>query len=220
MKTPDAWIELGRRGAFTTAQVARLIGVEAAQVASWISGNPPLVEPDLPSVAGRLAISFDALVEARAIAYLLKEGVPRRRLAKVMRAMRRRFCDPHPLARERSLITDGASVLELEDDRIIDLLNDAYMIVETVKPGLAGRVVFRSGRAAWLEPFPGDLPLIRIDPSRAFGRPVVVDSDVTVPTSTLSDTARIEGRADAADWFGVSELAVDQAVDFEERLAA
>lgn len=220
MRTPNGWIELGRRGAFTTSQVGRLISADSEKVAAWLSGRPPLIEADLPNVAGRLAISFDGLVEARAIAYLLNEGIPRRKLAKAMEAMRKRYKDPHPLARERSLITDGAAVLEVEGERIIDLLHDAYVLAETIKPGLAGRVVFRSGRAAWLEPFPHDLPLVRIDPSRAFGRPVVVEDEVAIPTGVLSESAKGEGVAGAADWFGVSEEAVGQAVEFEERLAA
>jgi uncharacterized protein (DUF433 family) len=220
VKTPDNWIELGRRGAFTTSQVGRLIGHDSEKVAAWLSGHPPLIQSDLPSVAGRLAMSFDGLVEARAIAYLLKEGIPRRKLAKAMEAMRRRYQDPHPLARDRSIITDGTAVLEVDGESIVDLLHDAYVLAETIKPGLAGRVVFRSGRAAWLEPFPDDLPLVRIDPSRAFGRPVVLEDDLAVPTSVLSDSAMAEGVADAADWYGVSEEAVGQAVAFEERLAA
>jgi uncharacterized protein (DUF433 family) len=220
VKTPETWIELGRRGAFTTSQVGSLIGVEPEQVASWLAGQPPLIEPDLPVVAGRIALSFDALVEARAIAYLLGEGIPRRKLAKAMAAMRRRWHDPHPLARDRAIMTDGAAVLEVEGDKLIDLLHDAYLMTEVIKPGLAGRVVFRSGRAAWLEPYPGDLPLVRIDPAKAFGKPVVVEDDLAVPTSTLSEAAKVDDRAEVADWYGVSEDAVGQAIEFEGRLAA
>lgn len=220
MKTPEAWIELGRRGAFTTSQVGRLIGVDPDKIATWLSGHPPLIASDLPSVAGRLALSFDGLVEARAIAYLLHGGIPRRKLTKAMEAMRRRYKDPHPLARERSIITDGAAVLEVDGKHIIDLLSDSYLLPETIVQGLSGRVIFRSGRAAWLEPFPDDLPLVRIDPGRAFGRPVVVESKVAVPTGVLTEAARVEGVADAADWFGVTTDAVDQAVEFEERMAA
>lgn len=220
MKTPETWIELGRRGAFTTSQVGKLIGVEPIKVASWLSGQPPLIQADFPNVAGRVAVSFDGLVEARAIAYLINEGIPRRNLAKAMQAMRKRWSDPHPLARERSIVTDGTAVLEIVGERIVDLLHEAYVLEEALKPGLAGRVIFRSGRAAWLEPFPSDLPLVRIDPSRAFGRPVVVDNNVTVPTETLSEAARVEGADEAADWFGVSSDAVNQAAAFEKRLAA
>ncbi|WP_269514469.1 hypothetical protein [Brevundimonas subvibrioides] len=220
MRTPSDWIELGRRGAFTTTQVAVLLDVEPTKVASWLSGRPPLIETDLPSVAGRIALSFDGLIEARAVNYLLSEGIPRRRLGKAMDAMRLRWADPHPLARERTLTTDGSAVLELNGDRIIDLLTDAYLHPEILRPALAGRVVFKSGRAAWLEPFPDEMPLVRIDPSRAFGRPVVVEETTSVPTETLANSAFVDGTAEAADWFGVTGQAVDQAVAFERRIAA
>lgn len=218
--TPSDWIELGRRGAFTTTQVAVLLDVDAPRVASWLSGNPPLIRTDLPSVAGRLALSFDGLIEARAINYLLSQGVPRRKLAMAMKAMRQRWKDPHPLARERQLTTDGASVLELQGEKIVDLLTDAYLHPEILRPALAGRVVFKSGRAAWLEPYPEEMPLVRIDPARAFGRPVVVESAAAIPTETLAMSAEVDGLAQAADWFDVSETAVSQAVAFEQRIAA
>lgn len=220
VRTPSDWIELGRRGAFTTTQVAVLLDVDASRVASWLSGNPPLIETDLPSVAGRLALSFDGLIEARAINYLLAEGIARRKLAKAMKAMRQRWGDPHPLARERQLTTDGASVLELHGEKIVDLLTDAYLHPEVLRPALAGRVVFKSGRAAWLEPYPEEMPLVRIDPARAFGRPVVVEQSAAIPTETLATSAEVDGLAEAADWFGVSEMAVSQAVAFEQRIAA
>lgn len=220
MHTPSDWIELGRRGAFTTTQVAVLLDVDASKVASWLSGNPPLIETDLPSVAGRLALSFDGLIEARAINYLLAEGIARRKLAQAMKAMRQRWNDPHPLSRERHLTTDGASVLELKGEKIIDLLTDAYLHPEVLRPALAGRVFFKSGRAAWLEPYPEEMPLVRIDPARAFGRPVVVDRSTAVPTETLATSAEVDGLEEAADWFGVSETAVSQALAFEQRIAA
>lgn len=220
VQTPSNWIELGRRGAFTTTQVAVLLGVEPSRVASWLAGNPPLIVSDLPSVAGRIALSFDGLVEARAINYLLAEGISRRRLAMAMKAMRQRWEDPHPLARERKLMTDGSAVLELQGEKIVDLLTDAYLHPEVLRPALAGRVVFKSGRAAWLEPYPDEMPLVRIDPAKAFGRPVIVEQSVAVPTETLAVSAEVDGVAEAADWFGVSEGAVTQAVAFEHRIAA
>lgn len=220
MESPSSWIELGRRGAFTTSQVGRLIGVDPRKVASWIDGRPPLIVADFDRIAGRIALSFDALVEARAVAYLLAEGVSSRRLRSLMKTLRKRHGDQHPLARERALVTDGATTYEMDDGKFINLLNDCYASEEIIRPSLAGRVVFKGGRAAWLEPYPAELPLVRIDPQRAFGRPVVVDGRVAVPTETLTKAAETEGVEEAGDWFGVSVDAVEQAVTFEERLAA
>lgn len=220
MESPSSWIELGRRGAFTTSQVGRLIGVDAQKVASWTDGQPPLIVTDFDRVAGRIALSFDALIEARAIAYLLAEGISSRRLRTLMKTLRQRFDDAHPLARDRQLITDGRFVFEVKDQKLIELLSDCYAAEEVLRPCLIGRVEFKGGRAAWLEPDPENLPLVRVDPHRAFGRPVVVEHGVAVPTETLSVAAETEGAAEAGDWYGVSEEAVRQAVEFEERLAA
>ena len=137
-----------------------------------------------------------------------------------MKAMRQRWQDPHPLARDRKLTTDGSAVLELQGEKIIDLLTDAYLHPEVLRPALAGRVVFKSGRAAWLEPYPDEMPLVRIDPARAFGRPVVVEDSKSIPTETLATSAKVDGIPEAADWFGVTERAVSQAVAFEHRIAA
>ncbi|MEI9889259.1 MAG: hypothetical protein WDN45_00180 [Caulobacteraceae bacterium] len=226
MGTPESWIELGRRGAFTSSQVAVLVGTTPEKVVSWLGGSPPLILSDLPTVAGRIAISFDGLIEARAVAHLLSEGaqqthrLTRRRLARVMEVLRQRTGDRHPLARDRDLITNGLAVFELSDGKIINLLNDCYASTDLIGPSLRGRVEFKGGRAAWLEPYPNDLPLVRIEPARAFGRPVVVDMNTTVPTETLASAARADTPAEAADWYGVSEDAVDQAVEFEDRIAA
>jgi uncharacterized protein (DUF433 family) len=136
-----------------------------------------------------------------------------------MQVLRDRHKDQHPLARDREIITNGLNVYEFSEGKIVNLLNDCYAADPIIRPTLVGRVEFRSGRAAWLLPYPQDLPLVRIDPARAFGRPVVVDS-ATVPTETLATAAARDGPKDAADWYGVSEEAVSQAVTFEERIAA
>lgn len=220
MESPSSWVELGRRGAFTTSQVAKLIGVETAKVASWTDGDPPLIISDFDKVAGRIALSFDALIEARAVAYLTAEGISSRRLRVLMKTLRKRFGDDHPLARDRHLITDGRFVFEMKDQKLIELLSDCYAAEEVLRPCLAGRVIFKGGRAAWLEPDPERLPLVRVDPRRAFGRPVVFYEGIAVPTETLSTAAKTDGLEEAGDWFGVSEDAVRQAIAFEKRLAA
>jgi uncharacterized protein (DUF433 family) len=216
----SSWIDLGRRGAFTTAQVGRLVGATSDEVSTWVSGKTPIIVSGLPMVAGRIALTFDALVEARAVAYLLKEGITRRRLRLVMSELRRRLCETNPLSLQKTILTDGAVVFEEIDGTLVDLLNNAYVLDGIVQHGLSGRVKFISGRAAWLEPYPLDLPLVRIDPKRAFGRPIIAEAGTYTPIASLADAARLEGSLEAADWFGVTEEAVRQAVVFEQRIAA
>jgi hypothetical protein len=208
------------RGVFSTTAVARLLGRRSAEIARWISGDPPLIEPGLPKLAGRLAMTFDALVEARAVSFLLEQGLPRRRLARLQQTLRQRSGSANPLALDRTIRTDGAAVFEDNEGRLIDLLNDAYAHPDILQPGLMGRLAFQAGVAAWLEPFPDEMPLVRIQPTLAFGRPVVLEGGRAIPTSTVAAIAANEGVAGSADWFGLSCEAAAQAVRFEEKLAA
>jgi uncharacterized protein (DUF433 family) len=126
----------------------------------------------------------------------------------------------HPLSRKQAITTTGTTAFEEEDGKYIDLLKECYAHPELIRPALRGRVEFGTSGPLYLEPDPKVFPLVRIDPRRAFGRPVIVEGDVAVPTTTLAEAAGAEGAAGASDWFGVSESAVQQAVDFENRLAA
>lgn len=221
MNAHMAWTEIARTGAFTTAQVARLIGRPPVEVASWLRGARPLILSDFDPINGHLVVSFEALIEARAISHFIAEGFSKRKLRGILAELRRKTGDRHPLARDRAFVTEGFRLIERSDEgRLINLANDCYLEPELMRPALKGHVQFDGGRAAWLQPDPENLPLIRIDPRRAFGRPVLVDRGRSVPTTALAVTAEEEGRAAAADWYEVSEAGVDQAVEFEHRLAA
>lgn len=220
MNAPMPWTEIARRGAFTTAQVARLIDRTPAEISSWLRGKQPLIVSDFDTINGHPIVSFDALIEARAISHFLAEGVDKRKLRRLLAELRTRTADPHPLARDRSVVTDGFRMIEKDGDLLVNLANDCYLEPELMKPALKGRVEFVGGRAAWLQPDPENLPLIRIDPRKAFGRPVLVDNGHSVPTTAVVETAEEEGVGAAASWFEVSEAGVGQAIEFEQRLAA
>lgn len=215
-----SWNDAGHRGAFTTSQVARLVGVETASVASWLRGSDPLITSDYDPIEGRSVLSFEGLLEARMIAHMLKDGVARRRLREVITKLRRTTQDPHPLARGKAMVTDGFRLFERNGEKLINLANECYAEPDLMRQALQGRVVFEGERASYYEPFPRELPKVRIDPRVAFGRPVVLDDRRAVPTRKLADAAQTEGLARAASWFEVADDAAQQAVDFERRLAA
>lgn len=216
-----AWTEIARTGAFTTAQVARLINQSPAEVGSWLRGARPLILSDFDTINGHVVVSFEALIEARAIAHFIEEGFSKRKLRGILAELRQKTKERHPLARDCAFVTDGFRMIERSDEgRLINVVNDCYLEPELMRPALRGHVEFAGGRAAWLQPDPANLPLIRIDPRRAFGRPVLVDRGKAVPTTTIAATAEEEGREAAADWYDVSEAGVDQAVEFEHSLAA
>jgi uncharacterized protein (DUF433 family) len=213
-----SWREIGRAGAFTTSQVARLIHRESSDVLRWTKGVPPLIASGYEPIGGRLVLSFEALLEARFVSHMIGEGVSMRLLKKVSNKLRAQGL-AHPFAADRDIVSDGFRLFESTDGRLINLVNECYAEPNLMRPALEGRVVFKRGIAHYFEPYQ-DLPLVRIDPRIAFGRPVVIDGTSATPTAKLAEVAENEGVEAAADWYLVSSEAVRQAADFEQRLAA
>jgi len=216
------WRDIGVAGGFTTEDVGRLLGIPPRTLGAWLRGERPLIHPDYEPINGSLILSFDAFVEARAIAHFLEEGVDPARLREIMDGLRRSTGHLHPLASDRKLVTDGFRLLELTDDgRLVNLANEVYAHNDLMKPALVGRIVFEAGKARYFLPDPNEAPLVRVDPRLAFGRPVVFEPGKrVVETAALAATAEDEGLQEAADWFDVTVDAARQALQFERRLAA
>jgi hypothetical protein len=216
------WREIGVAGGFTTEDVGRLLGIRPKVLGTWLRGERPLVHPDYEPINGSLILSFDALVEARAIAHFLEEGIDPGRLRQIMEGLRSSTGKIHPLASDRKLVTDGFRLLELTDDgRLVNLANEVYAHDDLIKPALIGRVIFEAGKARYFLPDPVGAPLVRVDPRLALGRPVVFEPGKRiVETAALAAAAEDEGLREAADWFDVSIDAAHQALQFERRLAA
>lgn len=213
------WRDVGKAGAYTTSQVARLVHREPGEVLRWIKGDNPLIRANYEPMNGRPFLSFEGLLEARVVSHMLREGVSGRLLRKVSNKLRTTGLE-HPFAADKAIVSDGFRLFESEDGRLVNLVNECYAEPGLMKPALEGRVVFKRGIARYFEPFPDDLPLVRIDPTVAFGRPVVVDGTSATPTAKLAAVAEVEGVDVTADWYLVSEEAVRQASEFEHRLAA
>lgn len=220
MNAISPWRVASHEGAFTTGQVGRLVGREASEVAKWTRGSHPLILSDYEPLEGRIVLSFDAFIEARLISHMLRQGVSLKTLRNVSKRLKVGSNTKHPFAMDRKFVSEGFRMFERDGDRLVNLANDCYADPSLMGPALDGKVVFDRGRASYYLPYPTDLPHVRIDPRVAFGRPVVVANKRAIPTAKLADTARFEGTDAAADWFGIPMQDVEQAVSFEERLAA
>lgn len=220
MNAPMPHAELATAGAFTTDQAARLIGVPTRDVTFWLKGPNALIASDYAPVERRHLLSFEGLLEARVVGYLAHNGFKLRRLRQLLRHLREKTGQRHPLARRDAISTTGDRVFEKDGERFVNLLNDCYADAELIKGALRGHVAYDGARALYLEPDPKVLPMVRIDPRRAFGRPIILDGETAVPTATLAEAEMLEGREGAAEWYGVSPEAVRQAVEFEKRTAA
>lgn len=220
MNAISPWRVASHEGAFTTGQVGRLVGRDASEIAKWTRGSHPLILSDYEPLEGRIVLSFDALIEARLVSHMLRQGVLLKTLKSVSKRLKVGSITKHPFAMDRKLVSEGFRMFERDGDRLVNLANDCYAEPSLMGPALDGKVVFDRGRASYYLPYPAELPHVRIDPKVAFGRPVVVANKRAIPTAKLADTARLEGADVTADWFGIPAQDVEQAVSFEERLAA
>lgn len=218
MNAPLNWSEIARAGGFSTSDVARLIHVPAATIASWLKGATPVIQPDYEPLNGRLLMSFDALIEARIIAHLTKEGLSVAKLRRIMQAFRETTGEPHPLSKDQKFVTDGFRVFEKEDEKYVNVVNQVYAEPTLTDPLVRGKVIYDGGAARRFFPDPSKLPLVCIDPRLAFGKPVVIENERVVTTTALADSAEEEGVDEAADWFEVSKNAVEQALQFQLQL--
>ncbi|MFN9249580.1 MAG: hypothetical protein ACK58O_00535, partial [Brevundimonas sp.] len=79
------WKDIGRAGAYTTSQVARLVRREPGEVLRWVKGANPLIQPGDEPIGGRPIRSFVGVMEARLVSQLVGEGVPLRLIREVSR---------------------------------------------------------------------------------------------------------------------------------------
>jgi uncharacterized protein (DUF433 family) len=219
MNAPLNWSEIARAGGFSTSDVARLVHVPVATISTWLKGVHPVVLPDYEPLNGRLLMSFDALIEARAVAYFADQ-LPLAKLRGIMRHFREVTGEAHPLSKDQKFVTDGFRLFEKDGEKYVNVVNQVYAEPTLTDPLVKGKVVYDNGAARYFMPDPLNLPLVRIDPRFAFGKPVVVDNGHAVTTSALAESAAEEGVAEAANWFEVSVAAVEQAQKFQERQAA
>ena len=218
MNAPLKWTDITRAGGFSPVDVARFVHVPISTLRSWLHGPTPVILPDYEHLNGRALMSFDAFVEARAIAYF-SDQLSLSRLREIMREFRAITGERHPLARDQRFVTDKFRILEVVGDAYVNVVNQVYAEPTLMAPALRGQVKWDNGAARYFMPDPKELPLVRIDPRHAFGKPVVVENDRVVTTAALADSAEDEGVEAAADWFEVSPEAVIQAQRFENRAA-
>ena len=117
------------------------------------------------------------------------------------------------------LISVADLVQETGAESLLDLVKSQYAFKSVVEPFLFEGLEFA---ALGIEPvrwWPlGMDRRVVLDPERSFGQPIV--DPESVPTSVLARAFKAEGSIQAvADWYKVDPRAVEDAVEFEHKLA-
>ncbi|MCH8183917.1 MAG: helix-turn-helix domain-containing protein [Proteobacteria bacterium] len=221
-------------GLYSVPEAARLSHVSSQRIRRWIRGyrrgsNPgsrqyaSIWRPDLPYIEGIVALSFRDLMEVRFVNAFRVHGVSWKiiRLA-AQKAMEFLETD-HPFS-SRTFRTDGkrifADFTEVSGHRkLLDLVRDQFAFPKIVEPSLYEGLEFSEGDeiVRWWPMGPNKR--IILDPERSFGQPI--DNESGVQAQILADAYSAEHSVErVAILFDVDERAVNDAIEFEEELAA
>lgn len=227
-------------GIYSRGEVGRLLNLSTGRVSSWVRGyrymwgpkerrrrgeQPAVIKTDIPTIEGSLAISFLELVELFVVKQFRDKGIPLQTVRVAWNHAARAFKTRHPFANKR-VFTDGGRIFVAlrEDEAAPDVLEVSSR--RTPFQIIAGPVFKHSlqeiefdehtelARRWW--PQGRSVPIV-LDPTVAFGAPVVVGT--RVPTATLAryaETRSVEGVADA---FELASDRIEAAVRFESQLA-
>jgi len=215
-------------GFYTLSEAARLLNMGSwNHLSRWLEATAkagPVITRQYPKLGPEHEIGFYDLLEIRFVTHFRKY-VSLQSLRRAAENARKRLDLDHPFARSnvkfesdrRSIFLDTAS--ETGEREFLNLMTNQIEIYEAIEQILAKDISFdtATGLAQSWWPLKGHCPRVVVTPTKAFGQPVIGKG---VPTKSLYRLWRAEDGNSrvVADWFGVSQEDVDEAVEFEVRL--
>lgn len=217
-------------GLYSIADVSHLTRVSPSTLRRWVEGytftykgethsTPPRWKRQVDGEGG--ALGFLDLIEARIIGRFRELGVRWATLHAASAAARERFGVDHPFA-SLKLMTNGRAIFcdvatDQGDQALTDIVDHQRVFDPIMRP-LMVAVDFEKDLARRWWPL-GKKHQVVLDPSRAFGRPIV--DSAAIPTAVLARAVKAEGSVErVARWYETSVVAVRDAVEFERDLAA
>nr|WP_315249007.1 DUF433 domain-containing protein [uncultured Duganella sp.] len=223
-------------GIYSLHQAAKLVGAKPRALRRWLRGydrqyhgkrvhseplwTTQLKDQDLPEEV----IGFRDLLEARMVTAFVRHGVDVKVIRATIEAATQRFGTGYPLT-QRAFLTDGKRIFldaieaSTGEEKMIDLAKKQFVFSNIIRPSLyAGIEYGEDGATRW---FPLDQKkTIVLDPDRQFGAPIVADSGVPTDIIHAAYLAEQQDVAMVARIFNIPPRMVNDAVEFEERLAA
>ncbi len=217
-------------GLYSISEASHLTQVNTSTLRRWLEGYTFTYKGQMHSTPPRWrrqvqgkenTLGFLDLMEARIIGRFSQLGVRWSTLHAASAAAQRSFQVRHPFATLR-LRTDGRAIFyevaaEASDSALAEIVHNQRVFDPIIRPLLI-EVEFEKDLARRWWPL-GKKREVVLDPKRAFGRPIV--NSAAIPTAVLARAVKAEGSvARVARWYELSDKAVQDAVDFERKLAA
>lgn len=213
-------VSLGRETATSPQAIDRWLWPKRRTGHSTASA---LWEPKLPRLHGAKFLSFHDLIEVLVVAYFRHQKFSLQRIRRVIGAATQLFKHPYPFSHVRFKTWENhnlvAEVRTPEWKAFAFDLESGQILLDFIREKLTTCLDYSDEELAsrW---WPlGRTSSVVIDPARQFGQPIV--SEAAVPTAALFGAFRGEGSVHAvAEWFGVSQKSVEDAIEYEEQLRA
>lgn len=220
------------KGIYTVPDAARLSRVTQRRIRYWLKGIPSEEAPEttdrrlwrgeLCPIDDKLALGFLDLQEVRFIDAFLKAGVSWHLLRKAHGIARRRYDIEHPLC-TRSFVTDGSHIIEeiaevSDDIAYEEVVQGQRVFPKVIQPFLRELEFADDDQLVRWWPL-GKERAVVLDPCRQFGQPITARSGIATDILREAVTAG-QTVEEIADWYEVDVVAVRDAIEFEQGLAA
>ncbi len=219
-------------GIFSVSEASKLTGISPARLRRWLKGytwthdgnvhaSNSLWRRQLPEFENSLALSFLDLIEARFVDAFRNAGVPWTEIRSAAARAAELLGVDHPFS-SRRFMTDGRRIFtQILDQKggakLLELSKSQYAFEKVVSPSFCKNIDFDESALRWW--WLGRKRSVVIDPARQFGTPIVAREGV--PTRVLFEAYLAEDSvARVSALFTVEKSAVQDAIDFERRLAA
>jgi len=228
----DAAAEQNREGIYPLAIAARIAQLAPQTARRWVKGyhfpykgerrhSDPITYLARPGTAATRDLTFEELLTLRLVKPFKDKGLGLPTIKKAAQKAAAEYGVDNPFITQR-FRSDGRSVfLDLdvtgEQRQLVNVLTDQHQFREIVEPSLFRDVVFVEGWPREWRPL-GRAHSVIITPSKQFGAPHIAGKGVR--TDVVADAVRAEGGDDraieaVAEWFGLTEAEVREAVRFE-----
>lgn len=229
---PESNVAYLNSGIYTVGEASALTGVSQSRIRRWLRGYRvtsrgrkynPLWLGQFKPIDKKLALGFLDLIEIKFVDAFLNQGVSWDMIHKVRDKAAKLFPnETHPFCTRR-FMTDGREIFvqlhdETKEPTLLDLASSQQVFGRIMAPFLT-ELDFGDGDILerwWPR---GKERGIALDPKRNFGQPSVFKEGIA--TRVLARSVEANGSiAEVARWYEITAEAVQQAVEFEHKLAA
>lgn len=222
------------QGIYTVSDVAKFTSVPPPNICNWLYGGSisntvkhkakrhPTLAHQFNLMNHIANVSFKDMIQIRFVCFFRDKGVSLQTIRHAAENAAKLLSTTHPFCSAR-FKTDGVTLLaevsELDgNSNLVELKTMQHVFKEIIDPFLTSLDYDEDIVSRWWHSL-GNKKVV-LDPRFNFGKPTLAENGYATETLFDAYLANNSSAAKVANWFEIDTEAVEQAVDFEMRLAA